>query len=161
MSARPYIFPHTFIFHGTYIATCHLVNFFAMLDRKDASDEGTKAWDMCIQLKERGLLAKPTHGESRGEHAKIQKQKRVVFAVASTISRQKEGIHMMSRPSICFMYSLAAPPRACYPRPAFAPPVLLQTVPDGCDRVTPPSLYVHLSCDYIQGHARAMLNRVG
>lgn len=28
----------------------------------DASVEGTKAWDMCIQLKERGLLAKPTHG---------------------------------------------------------------------------------------------------
>eukprot|EP00752_Nemacystus_decipiens_P007689 g6872.t1 len=29
---------------------------------KDERGDGTKAWDMCLQLKEKGLLAKPTHG---------------------------------------------------------------------------------------------------
>ena len=30
---------------------------------KDERGDGTKAWDMCLELKEKGLLAKPTHGE--------------------------------------------------------------------------------------------------
>lgn len=29
---------------------------------KDERGDGTKAWDMCLELKEKGLLAKPTHG---------------------------------------------------------------------------------------------------
>ncbi|CAN0029015.1 unnamed protein product [Ectocarpus fasciculatus] len=29
---------------------------------KDDRGDGTKAWDMCLDLKEKGLLAKPTHG---------------------------------------------------------------------------------------------------
>eukprot|EP00903_Cladosiphon_okamuranus_P017390 g16019.t1 len=29
---------------------------------KDEQGDGAKAWDMCLQLKEKGLLAKPTHG---------------------------------------------------------------------------------------------------
>ncbi|CAM9714330.1 unnamed protein product [Ectocarpus sp. 4 AP-2014] len=29
---------------------------------KDDRGDGTKAWDMCLELKEKGLLAKPTHG---------------------------------------------------------------------------------------------------
>lgn len=31
---------------------------------KDQSEHGEKAWEMCIDLKEKGLLAKPTHGET-------------------------------------------------------------------------------------------------
>lgn len=37
---------------------------------QDERGDGTKAWDMCLQLKEKGLLAKPTHGETKKEKRK-------------------------------------------------------------------------------------------
>lgn len=33
---------------------------------QDERGDGTKAWDMCLDLKEKGLLAKPTHGKRGG-----------------------------------------------------------------------------------------------